>query len=262
VVGVGEGDGASGRGRPGLQPIAINDAGQSVGFSYTVGGYDAVLWSPSGKATVLQDAGGRGDSEPIAINDSGQSVGNSGGDAVLWSPLGKATVLKDAGGLGYSFVFAINASGVSVGYSCTARHRLSCVGKEAVLWSPSGKATVLQGLGHRNNQAEAINDAGWSVGYSFTAPGGSSGEAVLWSPSGKATNLGALLGSAEWINNSGDILGTDGEYWFLLRPDSATAFSAAAVPEPSTWAMLLAGFVGLGVAGYRRARAGHATLAA
>ncbi len=34
------------------------------------------------------------------------------------------------------------------------------------------------------------------------------------------------------------------------------------VPEPSTWAMMLAGFAGLGFAGYRRARAGHATLAA
>jgi hypothetical protein len=34
------------------------------------------------------------------------------------------------------------------------------------------------------------------------------------------------------------------------------------VPEPSTWAMMLIGFAGLGFAGYRRARAGHATLAA
>jgi hypothetical protein len=30
---------------------------------------------------------------------------------------------------------------------------------------------------------------------------------------------------------------------------------ATAVPEPATWAMLIAGFVGLGAAGYRRARA-------
>jgi hypothetical protein len=33
-------------------------------------------------------------------------------------------------------------------------------------------------------------------------------------------------------------------------------------PEPSTWAMMLLGFMGLGYVGYRRARAGHATLAA
>ena len=33
-------------------------------------------------------------------------------------------------------------------------------------------------------------------------------------------------------------------------------------PEPSTWAMILLGFAGLGFLGYRRARAGHAVLAA
>jgi hypothetical protein len=34
------------------------------------------------------------------------------------------------------------------------------------------------------------------------------------------------------------------------------------VAEPTTWVMLLAGFAGLGFGGYRRARKGHATLAA
>jgi hypothetical protein len=34
------------------------------------------------------------------------------------------------------------------------------------------------------------------------------------------------------------------------------------IPEPSTWAMMLVGFAGLGYAGYRRARAGHAAVAA
>jgi hypothetical protein len=38
--------------------------------------------------------------------------------------------------------------------------------------------------------------------------------------------------------------------------------SFAVIPEPATWVMMLAGFAGLGFAGYRRARAGHATLAA
>jgi hypothetical protein len=39
-------------------------------------------------------------------------------------------------------------------------------------------------------------------------------------------------------------------------------FGMAGVPEPSTWALMLLGFAGLGFAGYRRARAGHAALIA
>jgi hypothetical protein len=90
--------------------FAINDAGQSVGNSTTANGQDAVLWSPSGKAKVLQDAGRQHDSRPISINDAGWSVGyslaTSAGnrfDAALWSPSGKAKVLEDPGDRGISF---------------------------------------------------------------------------------------------------------------------------------------------------------------
>jgi hypothetical protein len=41
----------------------------------------------------------------------------------------------------------------------------------------------------------------------------------------------------------------------------ATAGSSS-IPEPSTWAMMLLGFACLGFVGYRRAKAGHATLVA
>jgi hypothetical protein len=41
----------------------------------------------------------------------------------------------------------------------------------------------------------------------------------------------------------------------------ATAGSST-IPEPSTWAMMLLGFVGLGFVGYRRAKSGHALLVA
>jgi hypothetical protein len=41
---------------------------------------------------------------------------------------------------------------------------------------------------------------------------------------------------------------------FLLTPVSASPLYASAAPELSTWAMLLVGFAGLGLAGYRRGR--------
>jgi len=81
-----------------------------------------VLWSPSGKATVLQNVGGSHDSIAFAINDAGQSVGYSrsrdGTDAVLWSPSGKATDLGALLGSAWSWTeaVAINNSGDIVGY--------------------------------------------------------------------------------------------------------------------------------------------------
>ena len=51
--------------------------------------------------------------------------------------------------------------------------------------------------------------------------------------------------------------------WVLYSPQSvlggqpALLLSSLTVPEPSTWAMMLLGFAGLGFAGYRRAKAGR-----
>jgi hypothetical protein len=57
------------------------------------------------------------------------------------------------------------------------------------------------------------------------------------------------------LNDRGDIIGfgdyNGGQYGFLLT-----------VPEPSTWAMMLLGFAGLGFAGYRATRSSAAHLEA
>ena len=55
----------------------------------------------------------------------------------------------------------------------------------------------------------------------------------------------------------------DGSSWnaFAVPIDLQFRVFGAAVPESSTWAMMLLGFAGLTFSGYRRARAGHATLA-
>ena len=58
----------------------------------------------------------------------------------------------------------------------------------------------------------------------------------------------------------------DGYYYndAALRLDAIepAPSAVAAVPEPSTWAMMLLGFAGLGYAGYRRARLSRAAFAA
>jgi PEP-CTERM motif len=48
----------------------------------------------------------------------------------------------------------------------------------------------------------------------------------------------------------------DGQPGWLLYSSAAPdpLYSSSAVPEPSTWAMMLVGFAGLGFAGYRTSR--------
>jgi PEP-CTERM motif len=43
------------------------------------------------------------------------------------------------------------------------------------------------------------------------------------------------------------------EQFYDTHTDSTFSTAAGAVPEPSTWAMLFMGFIGLGVVGRRRA---------
>jgi hypothetical protein len=101
----------------------MNNAGQSVGFSTTASGQDAVLWSSKGVATMLQDLGGEGFDQPTAINASGDSVGytltaSGSYDAVLWSPLGVPTDLGAVLGSAWTNTLAVglNNNGDIIGY--------------------------------------------------------------------------------------------------------------------------------------------------
>jgi phospholipase/lecithinase/hemolysin len=67
----------------------------------------------------------------------------------------------------------------------------------------------------------------------------------------------------------GSECGSPGTYlfWDFVHPTALghqllDDAALAAIPEPSTWAMMLAGFAGIGFIGWRRARASHASLAA
>jgi hypothetical protein len=126
---------------------AINNFGQSVGSSATAsGGVEGVLWSRTGRATVLQDVGGEDNSSASAINAFGWSVGSSGAasglEAVLWSPTGKGRALQTPSGLTSSQGAAINSAGWSVGTGSASNGD-----DAALLWSPSGRATVLRNAG-------------------------------------------------------------------------------------------------------------------
>ena len=74
------------------------------------------------------------------------------------------------------------------------------------------------------------------------------------------TSIGPIVGSS--VINDGISFPTSGGDFVLTSAGDATFTSVAsetnAIPEPSTWAMMLIGFAGLGYAGYRRARAAQA----
>jgi probable HAF family extracellular repeat protein len=148
--------------------VAINASGESVGYSANGDdGIDAVLWSPTGAAKVLQDVpGGLGNDQAFAINASGQSIGyaqsaNGSPEAVLWSPTGAATVLTGPD-LAQAVVSAINNAGESVGYFAADN------GSDAALWSPTGTVTNLNrilGSGWSDTEATGINNAGDIIGH-------------------------------------------------------------------------------------------------
>jgi probable HAF family extracellular repeat protein len=213
-----------------LQPPSIT-TGKVVGVSGPGYPWDAVEWSGG----AIKDLGGLPGSNlsyATALNDGGQAVGYSTIDfiqhAVEWS----GGSIIDLGALPYpsnSNALAINDDGQVVGY----------IGGQAVEWS-GGSIIDLSGLpGSSASAATAINNDGQVVGYSDVD---GTQHAVEWND-GSVIDLDALPDSrtgesnAYSINNVGQVLG-----------------SSFGVPHPSTWALMLVGFAGLGYAGYRSRR--------
>jgi hypothetical protein len=91
--------------------------------------------------------------------------------------------------------------------------------------------------------------------YDASCPGG-----VCFSQPGQTS----LETSPSFMVNAGDLVTIDyieanGSPSDLVV-NSAATFSAPSVPEPSTWAMLLVGFAGLGFGAFRRSRKGDISI--
>jgi hypothetical protein len=86
-----------------------------------------------------------------------------------------------------------------------------------------------------------------------TAPAFTSVAALIFSTPTEGSLMGYTGGSLSTdtrVRSRTGVLGWD------LISGSLTEIAAAPVPEPSTWAMMLLGFAGLGFAGYQASRAG------
>lgn len=104
---------------------------------------------------------------------------------------------------------------------------------------PSGPASAQLDDGISfTSVAPGLDQIFW-IGDGLTGTGTGSVQSFL-APSGATRLYLGVVDGFGWYNNPGVI--------------SVTINGATSVPEPSTWALVLLGFAGLGVAGYRRMR--------
>ena len=227
--------------------MGINNSGQIVGYGWgSTGQAVGNLWngttptSLSGTSTYV-----------YGINNSGQVAGSIGNQAALWNGT-TSTIIGSPG----SAALAINDSGLTAGYISTYSWTAGS-GQQATLWNGT-TSTVLAGLGGIFTSAQGMNNSGLIVGVGRTINNINHG--IMWSQVGGvwvATDLNTLIdptlgftiSSAQAINNVGQIVGFGTN---SLGVQSAFVMSVAAVPEPSTYALMLAGLGLLGFISYRR----------
>ncbi len=267
---------------------AINNAGQVVGFSYTGTFYSGtpVVHATTWNGTSATDLGTLGGYFSIAdsINSVGQSVGFSTtatpagwAHATMWTGSTVTDLRTLRNGL-ESQARDINDIGQIVGFAAVSASNSD---NHATLWN-GGIATDLGTLGGRSSFAYAINNIGQVVGRSWTA-GDIAAHAFLWSD-GKIIDLNSFLTESQvgagWeirdandINDTGSIAVnaynklTGEQHAGLLvaiaqpekppevvidPPPVIVPPPIAAIPEPETYAMMLAGLALLGVVRRRR----------
>lgn len=229
---------------------SINNQGQVVGWSLQ-GQYDTVATRWDNNTPVALGALAGYTMEAHSINDQGMVVGNAlqGYEisAVYWNSQNEAQLLagiSDHRGAAY----AVNQNGVISGWSISADGQ-----QHATIWV-DGQPVDLGRLGGYASYAYGLNNHGDVVGsYIDTTDGIYEEYAVLWQ-NGTAINLNSLLNSAngltlinaQGINDKGYIIsqGYTSEGWgmYLLAP----------VPEPSSYALMLAGLTLIGVSRGKR----------
>ena len=243
---------------------ALNNVGGAVGQAM-IDEQGLIFHATSLVDGNLVDLGALGGdiSNATGINDSGLIAGWSEiipGDSIAHAFSYDAGGMHDLGTMAgvYSAAYGLNNDGVIVGettYSDAYPDATHAYTLKDGLWTDLG---ALAGGVNISSAAWAINDAGQVVGASAIVPADVSNlHATLWQD-GQIYDLndliapdsGWLLQGATAISSNGLIVG----YGIHDGVQGAFLLQADGVPEPASWALLLAGFGAVG-AGLRRARA-------
>jgi hypothetical protein len=233
------------------QLLGANNAGAVVG-SYYGSVSRGFVDSGSGVQLLAPLASG---STAFDINSSGTIVGsvmvNGVRSAAIVDTSGYTLVGSFAGNSG---AYAINDSGWIGGF-----YNISTYNTGAFLQDAQGNMSLFT-LPSREIYLQDINNLGAAVGRTWL-PSSPDSFGYLFMD-GQAVDLNTrLVGAADWnivdatgINDSGQIVGTGCHFSTGLC--QAVLLEVSPVPEPGTWAMLLAGLATLGAGRYRARRRG------
>jgi hypothetical protein len=148
-----------------------------------------------------------------------------------------------------------NARGPSGGYTSQAYYKGMLAGQpmSATQQAYSDQEDQLRLLGFLSELRGdmALGQTFYTIAYGITPPP----SALVSADGGSGLGLGLGLGLPS-ITSSGLVTGASDSIFVQVIDvgGGATISPATAVPEASTWAMMLIGFVGLGFAGRRRMR--------
>ena len=187
----------------------------------------------------------------------------TGGDTVTATRVGTSTTLTTDTTVDIDEINAIVVTPISATFSLTATSTgpATMVGSD-IEQHYSGTFSITSGL--TNYLSGTFSDTIFGSGgaLTITVSNVTPGESETFSSNViapgliSAFNRSAALSFTDVTPSAGIFLGTLRSF----RADVSGDFSAAAVPEASTWAMMLLGFSGLGYAAYRRAKTDHASL--
>jgi probable HAF family extracellular repeat protein len=236
----------------GTVAFGINNFGQVVG-DYVSGNTHGFLYNTIGGGFTPLNVPGAVNTVAMGVNDRAEVVGYSttpGTNTAFLYNHGSFTALSVPGVSG-TYATGINDRGQVVGYytptaaPSTVGSFLYANGSLTLLHVPGSTDTFAYGINNRG-QVVGIYDDGGGVNYSYFYANGI--YETLANP------VGVIGIGAQAINDLDQIVGVEttnmcGSCGFLATREFAMS---PAVPEPSTWAMMILGFFGIGFMAYRR----------